>query len=62
MMRMLTLSGPGDVLEGIDDTIRSTCVQVTVLKLKSSSDEFLVNQSSARKKLRLIYSPEMFAV
>ena len=42
MMRMLTLSGPGDLLEGIDDTIRSTCVQVTGLKLKSSSGEFLV--------------------
>ena len=42
MMRMLTLSGPGDLLEGIDDTIRSTCVQVTGLKLKGSSDEFLV--------------------
>ena len=42
MMHMLTLSGPGDLLEGIDDTIRSTCVQVTGLKLKSSSDEFLV--------------------
>ena len=33
MMRMLTLSGPGDLLEGIDDTIRSTCVQVTGVKL-----------------------------
>ena len=43
MMRMLTLSGPGDLLEGIDDTIRSTCVQVTGVKLtNSSSDEFLV--------------------
>ena len=42
MMRMLTLSGPGDLLEGIDDTIRSTCVQVTGVKIKSSSDEFLV--------------------
>ena len=37
MMRM-----PGDLLEGIDDTIRSTCVQVTGVKLNSSSDEFLV--------------------
>ncbi|XP_068748474.1 uncharacterized protein [Montipora capricornis] len=26
-MRMLTLSRPGDLLEGIDDTICSTCVQ-----------------------------------
>ena len=26
MMRMLTLSGPGNLLEGIDDTICSTCV------------------------------------
>ena len=42
MMRMLTLSGPGDLLEGIDDTIFLTCVQVTGLKLKSSSDEVLV--------------------
>ena len=42
MMRMLTLSGPGDLLEGIDDTIRSTCVQVTGVKLNSSSEEFLV--------------------
>ena len=42
MMRMLTLSGPGDLLEGIDDTIRSTCVQVTGVKLNSSSKEFLV--------------------
>ena len=42
MMRMLTLSGPGDLLEGIDDTIPSTCVQVTGVKLNSSSDEFLV--------------------
>ena len=33
---------PGDLLEGIDDTIRSTCVQVTGVKLNSSSDEFLV--------------------
>ena len=41
MMRMLTLSGPGDLLEGIDDTIRSNCVQVTRVKLNSSSDEFL---------------------
>ena len=37
MMRM-----PGDLLEGIDDTIRSTCVQITGVKLNSSSDEFLV--------------------
>ena len=42
MMHMMTLSGPGDLLEGIDDTIRSTCVQVTGVKLNSSSDEFLV--------------------
>ena len=42
MMRMLTLSGPGDLLEGIDDTIRSTCVQVTKVKLNSSLNEFLV--------------------
>ena len=42
MMRMLTLLGPGDLLEGIDDTIFLTCVQVTGVKLKSSSDEFLV--------------------
>ena len=42
MMRMLTLSGPGDLLEGIDDAIPSTCVQVTGVKLNSSSDEFLV--------------------
>ena len=42
MMSMLTLSQPGDLLEGIDDTIRSTCVQVTGVKLNSSSDEFLV--------------------
>ena len=42
MMRMLTLSGSGDLLEGIDDTIRSTCVLVTGVKLNSSSDEFLV--------------------
>ena len=42
MMRMLTSSGPGDLLEGIDGTIRSTCVQVTGVKLNSSSDEFLV--------------------
>ena len=42
MMRMLTLSGPGDLLEGIDDTIRSTCVQVTEVKLNSSLNEFLV--------------------
>ena len=41
MIRMLTLSGPGDLLEGIDDTIRSTCEQVTRVKLNSSSDEFL---------------------
>ena len=26
MMRMMTLSGPGNLLEGIDDTICSTCV------------------------------------
>ena len=26
MRRMLTLSGPGNLLEGIDDTICSTCV------------------------------------
>ena len=42
MMRMLTLSGPGDLLEGIDDTIRSTCVQLTKVKLNSSLNEFLV--------------------
>ena len=42
MMHMMTLSGPGGLLEGIDDTIRSTCVQVTGVKLNSSSDEFLV--------------------
>ena len=41
MMRILTLSGPGDLLEGIDDTIRSTCVQVTGVKLNNSSDEVL---------------------
>ena len=40
MMRMLTLSGPGDLLEGIDDTIRSICAQVKV-KLNNSSDEVL---------------------
>ena len=32
---------PGDLLEGIDDTIRSTCVHVTGMKLNSFSDEFL---------------------
>ena len=37
-----SVSEPGDLLEGIDDTIRSTCVQVTGVKLNSSSDEFLV--------------------
>ena len=42
MMKMLTLSGLGDLLEGIDDTIRSTCVQVTGVKLNSSSYVFLV--------------------
>ena len=42
MMRMLTLSGPGYLLEGIDDTIRSTCVHVTGVKLNSFSVEFLV--------------------
>ena len=36
------MSGPGDLSDGIDDTIRSTCVQVTGVKLNSSSDEFLV--------------------
>ena len=41
MMSMQTLSGPGDLLEGIDDTIRSTCVQVTRVKLNNSSDEVL---------------------
>ena len=41
MMRVMTLSGPGD-LEGIDDTIRSTCVQVTGVKLNRSSNEVLV--------------------
>ena len=41
-MCMLTLSGPGDLLEGMDDTIRSTCVQVTGVKLNSFSSEVLV--------------------
>ena len=40
-MRMLTLSGPGD-LEGIGDTIRLTGVQVTGVTLNSSSNEVLV--------------------
>lgn len=42
MMRMLTLSGPRDLSKGIDYTIRSTCVQVTGVKLNCSSDEVLV--------------------
>ena len=41
MVLMLTLSVPGDLLEGID-TIRSTCEQVTGVKLNNSSDEVLV--------------------
>ena len=41
MIRMLTLSGPGDLLEGIDDTISSTRVKITKVKSNSSSDEFL---------------------
>ena len=39
-MRMLTLSELGE--EGIDDTIRSTCAQVTGVKLNSSLDEVLI--------------------
>lgn len=29
---MLPLLGPGDLLEGIDDTIHLTCIQVTEVK------------------------------
>jgi len=50
MMRMLTLSGPGVLLEGIDDTICSTSVKVTGVKLNSSSNEFLV----VRGEIRLV--------
>ena len=41
-VRMLTLSGPGDLLEGIDNTIHSTCKQVTGVKLNCSSAEALI--------------------
>ena len=41
-MRIPTLSRPGDLLEVIDDTICSTCVQVNGVKLNNSSDEVLV--------------------
>ena len=34
MMRMLTLSGPGNLLEGIDDTICSTCVTGNRVEIK----------------------------
>ena len=42
MVCMLTLLGPGDLLEGIDNTISSICVQVTGVKLNSSSAEVLI--------------------
>ena len=36
MMRVVTLSGPGDLLNGSDRTVRRTCSHETHLKLKSS--------------------------
>ena len=41
MIRMLTLSGPGDLLEGIDDTISSTRVKIT--RVKSQNLQAIVN-------------------
>ena len=59
MMRMLTLSRPGDLLEGIDDTIRSTCTQVTGVKLNSSSNEFLVIGVEIRLVSEIVMSLSM---
>ena len=36
MTRMLILSGPGDLLEGMDKMMRRTSVQVIGVKLKTS--------------------------
>ena len=57
-MRALTLSGPGGLFSGRDDTTRRTSSHVTVLKLNSSSGVGLVFVSVESSRIVMLFSSD----